>query len=83
MGWKGEERPSRSFVFVRKMDMETKKGTKNEVIDGKPPKVGKMRGERDSEGSDEEMSDDDVGSWSDDDVEGMDDEQEPEDEVSS
>lgn len=61
--WKGEERPSRSFVFMRKEDLQTKSGQKKEVVDGKPNK-NKMRGERDSEGSSDE--DDDMGTWTED-----------------
>ncbi len=64
--WKGEERPSRSFVFVRKEDMESKKGTRQEVVDGKPTKMTKMKGERESEAEDSE--DEDMGTWNEDEV---------------
>ena len=58
--WKGEDRPSRSFVLMRREDLQTKAGQKKEVVDGKPSKS-KMRGERDSEGSSDE--DEDMGTW--------------------
>lgn len=62
--WKGEERPSRTFVFMRKEDLQTKSGQKKEVVDGKPANKNKMRGERDSEGSSDE--DEDMGTWTED-----------------
>lgn len=64
--WKGEERPSRTFVFVRKEDVQTKNGAKKEVVDGKPVNKNKMRGERDSEGSSDE--DEDMGTWTEDEL---------------
>lgn len=66
--WKGEERPSRSYVFMRKEDLQGKNGMKKDVGNGKTTK-NKMRGERDSEGSSEEDDDEDMGTWTSDEEE--------------
>ena len=65
--WKGEKRASRTYVFMRKEDLITKKGAQKEVVDGKPTgNRNRMRGERDSEGSSEEDGDEDMGTWTED-----------------